>query len=256
MFSQSIVESDAYLDMPLGTQALYFHLGMNADDDGFVNPKRVMRMVGANDDDLKILIAKRFILAFDSGIVVVKHWPTNNFIRTDRYKATAYKNELSKLAKNENGDYTEIHKNTTTMQFVTDTVVHSETIGIPNDSHAVYPSKVRLGKAKLSKSKKLTVEKPTDSEISKLYYEAIRALDLPVRNHNTLRLKIKEMEQMTNKNRVISYLLFVRDIYKTAPLDHKPELNEALDIHAKMVAVESSYNRTVNNAANPKTVKL
>lgn len=167
MFSQNIVESDAFLDMPLGTQALYFHLGMNADDDGFVNPKRVMRMVGANDDDLKILIAKRFILQFESGIVVVKHWPTNNFIRSDRYKATAYKSELATLAKNENGDYTES---------ITETVAQPQTIGIPNDIPKVDPSKVKLSKVKLSKdtyssdnsAQKMSIERVATEEITEL----------------------------------------------------------------------------------------
>ena len=73
MFSQQITDSDAFLDMPLSTQALYFHLGMSADDDGFLNnPKRTMRLIGASEDDLKLLIAKNFVIAFDSGIMVIK----------------------------------------------------------------------------------------------------------------------------------------------------------------------------------------
>ena len=84
MFSQSITDSDAFLDMPLSTQALYFHLSMKADDDGFVNsPKRIQRNIGASDDDLKILIAKRFILVFESGIIVIKHWKIHNYIQSD-----------------------------------------------------------------------------------------------------------------------------------------------------------------------------
>ena len=74
MFTQKIVDSDAFLDMPLTTQALYFHLNMRADDDGFINnPKKIQRMIGASDDDLKLLIAKRFLLAFENGVVVIKH---------------------------------------------------------------------------------------------------------------------------------------------------------------------------------------
>ena len=81
MFSQQITDSDAFLDMPLSAQALYFHLGMSADDDGFVNnPKRVQRVIGANEDDLKLLIAKNFIIAFDTGVMVIKHWKINNYI--------------------------------------------------------------------------------------------------------------------------------------------------------------------------------
>ena len=108
MFSPDIVESDAFLDMPVSSQALYFHLGMDADDDGFVNPKRIMRLVGASEDDLKILTAKRFILSFDGGVVVVKHWLIHNLIRADLYKETFYKKEKSLLGLNEYGAYTEL----------------------------------------------------------------------------------------------------------------------------------------------------
>ena len=75
MFTQKIIDSDAFLDMPLSTQALYFHLNMRADDDGFVNnPKRIQRTIGASDDDLKLLVVKRFVIGFDNGVIVIKHW--------------------------------------------------------------------------------------------------------------------------------------------------------------------------------------
>ena len=106
MFSQQITESDAFLDMPLSAQALYFHLGMNADDDGFVNsPKRIQRVIGANDDDLKLLIAKRFIIAFESGVVVIKHWKINNYIQKDRYTPTVYVEEKALLVEKPNKAY-------------------------------------------------------------------------------------------------------------------------------------------------------
>lgn len=107
MFAMSIVDSDAFLSMPLSTQSLYFHLGMRADDDGFVNsPKKVMRMIGATEDDMNILIAKRFLLVFDSGIIVIKHWKINNYIQRDRYKETLYIDEKDSLRIKENGAYT------------------------------------------------------------------------------------------------------------------------------------------------------
>lgn len=107
MFAKTIVESDAFLDMPLSTQALYFHLGMHADDDGFVgSPRRISRNIGSSEDDLKILIAKKFILPFDSGIVVLKHWKINNYIQKDRYKPTPYLEERSALFLKENQTYT------------------------------------------------------------------------------------------------------------------------------------------------------
>jgi len=109
MFAKCITESDAFLDMPLSTQALYFHLGMLADDDGFIgSPKKIMRSIGASEDDLKILIAKRFILGFESGIVVMKHWKMNNYIQKDRYKKTVYQDEMKTLQVKNNGSYTEL----------------------------------------------------------------------------------------------------------------------------------------------------
>lgn len=108
MFAKSIVLSDAFLDMPLSTRCLYFTLGMLADDDGFVSaPKSIMRQCGASQDDLNILIAKRYVLTFDSGILVIKHWRINNYLRSDRYRETTYVEEKSTLMLDEKGAYTE-----------------------------------------------------------------------------------------------------------------------------------------------------
>lgn len=107
MFSPDIVSSDAFLEMPTSSRELYFQLGMNADDDGFVNPKKIMRVVGASDDDLKILLAKRFLLPFESGVVVIKHWLVHNMIRKDRYHATNYTEEKKRLKIKENRAYTD-----------------------------------------------------------------------------------------------------------------------------------------------------
>lgn len=108
MFTQKIVDSDAFLDMPLTTQALYFHLNMRADDDGFVNnPKKIQRMICASDDDLKLLIAKRFLLAFENGVVVIKHWRMHNLLRKDRYNPTQYQEYMEQLLLKDNGSYTE-----------------------------------------------------------------------------------------------------------------------------------------------------
>jgi hypothetical protein len=108
MFAKTIVTSDAFLDMPLSARCLYFTLGMFADDDGFVNnPKSIMRQVGASTDDLNLLLLKRFILTFESGVVVIKHWRIHNYIQKDRYKETKYLDEKSSLSVDENGAYTE-----------------------------------------------------------------------------------------------------------------------------------------------------
>lgn len=106
MFAKTIIDSDAFLDMPMSSQCLYFHLSMRADDDGFINsPKKVQRITGASDDDLKLLIVKKFIIPFDSGIVVIKHWKIHNYIRNDRKKETMYPDEMSLLDTKENGAY-------------------------------------------------------------------------------------------------------------------------------------------------------
>ena len=106
MFAKTIIDSDAFIDMPLSTQALYFHLSMRADDDGFINnAKKIQRMIGASDDDLKMLAVKRFIIPFDTGIVVIKHWKIHNYIRGDRKKDTVYPEEMALLTEKENGAY-------------------------------------------------------------------------------------------------------------------------------------------------------
>ena len=91
MFAKTIVLSDEFLDMPLGARCLYMTMGMMADDDGFVNnAKTIIRMTGATNDDLKVLIAKKFILPFEDGVIVIKHWRINNYLRNDRYNVLCF----------------------------------------------------------------------------------------------------------------------------------------------------------------------
>ena len=109
MFALKIIDSDAFLDMPLTTQATYFHLCMRADDDGFVdNPKKIQRMIRASDDDMRMLMAKQFIIPFDSGIVVIKHWKIHNIIRKDAYSPTIYREEAEEIEVDGAGTY---HRN-------------------------------------------------------------------------------------------------------------------------------------------------
>lgn len=108
MFAKSIVMSDAFLDMPLSARCLYFTLGMLADDDGFVgNPKSIMRQCGASKDDMNILLQKRYVLGFESGVIVIKHWRMNNYLQNDRHKSTTYLEELATLRIDDRGAYTE-----------------------------------------------------------------------------------------------------------------------------------------------------
>lgn len=107
MFTQKITESDAFLAMPLSAQAFYFHLCMNADDDGFVkNPKMLAKLVGASEDDFKLLVMKSFVIMYDTGVIVIKHWRMHNILRKDRYTKTTYIEERNQLYLKENGAYT------------------------------------------------------------------------------------------------------------------------------------------------------
>ena len=106
MFAKTIVLSDDFLDMPMSARCLYFTLGMLADDDGFVNnPRSIMRQCGASNDDMLILINKHFVIAFENGVIVIKHWRINNYLRSDRYQETKYLDEKSQLSLNENGSW-------------------------------------------------------------------------------------------------------------------------------------------------------
>ena len=136
MFAKSIVLSDAFLDMPLSARCLYFTLGMLADDDGFIgNPKSIMRQCGASQDDMIILLQKRYILSFESGVIVIKHWRLNNYLKSDRYKGTTYVEEKAELTLDEKGAYTEaINEDTEKCLRVGDT------------------GKVRLGKDSIGKN--------------------------------------------------------------------------------------------------------
>lgn len=107
MFSMKIVDSGSFLDLPLSSQCLYFHLNMRSDDDGFCdNPKQIMKMIGASEDDLRLLLVKKFVLAFESGLIVIKHWRMHNTLQSDRYEETPYKEEKSMLFLDENKAYT------------------------------------------------------------------------------------------------------------------------------------------------------
>ena len=133
MFAKTIIDSDAFLDMSVSARCLYYDLAMRADDDGFINnPKKIQRMVGASDDDLKILIAKKFIIPFESGVVVIKHWKIHNYIRNDRYKPTVYEDEIKQLEIKENNAYT-----------------LKNDVGIPNGYQM--DTQVRIGKVRIGK---------------------------------------------------------------------------------------------------------
>lgn len=106
MFDLSIIDSDLFLDMPQSTRLLYYDLNMRADDDGFVgNPKKIARLTGASDDDLRILFTKKFVIPFQTGICVIRHWKINNYLRKDRYTPTIYQEEKQQLIEQKSGIY-------------------------------------------------------------------------------------------------------------------------------------------------------
>ena len=168
MFAKTIIDSDAFLDMPMSTQALYFHLSMRADDDGFINnPKRIQRMIGASDDDLKLLIAKAFIIVFDSGVVVIKHWKIHNYIQSDRYKPTVYAEEKNMLEVKENKAYTLNNGECIQNGYITDTQVRLGKDSIGKD---------RLGKDSIEpKAKRFTP--PTLEEVTAYCIERGNSID-------------------------------------------------------------------------------
>lgn len=158
MFTSQIVDSDAFQDMPLSAQALYFHLGMKADDDGFLgNPKRVQKMIGASEDDMKLLQMKRFVYLFDTGICVIKHWKMHNYIPKDRYKPTVYEHEKSLLEFKQNKSYTAINGS----------CIH--------DGYTLYTDCIpRLGKDRLGKSSKDILSDSIESDDACLQEENSR----------------------------------------------------------------------------------
>ena len=165
MFAKTIVLSDAFLDMPMSARCLYFTLGMLADDDGFVNaPRGIMRQCGASDDDMKLLIAKKFVLIFDSGVIVIKHWRINNYLRNDRYTATKYLEEKQSLEIESNGAY--------------------HISGIPN---MVYPDKVSLGEVSLGEDRSVQDNNSSiclsdsDSDVERIRQEMVAKVDAVMR---------------------------------------------------------------------------
>lgn len=142
MFAKTIVDSDAFIEMPMSARLLYYDLAMRADDDGFVNaPKKIMKFVGSSDDDMRILISRKFILPFDDGVVVIKHWRIHNYIRKDTYKETTYKEDKALLEFDENGAYRLINEE------------NAEAIEVRQRSVDESSTQVRLGEDRLDKDR-------------------------------------------------------------------------------------------------------
>lgn len=165
MFAKSIVLSDAFLDMPMSARCLYFTLGMLADDDGFVgSPKAIMRQCGASEDDMRILVSKKYVLGFDSGVLVIKHWRLNNYLRNDRHVQTTYTEELDTLGIDDKGAYTQ---NVEKMERLP--------VGIPNDNQVAGSryTQDRIGKDSIdnniySRAEDSPTEHPEQADVTEI----------------------------------------------------------------------------------------
>lgn len=163
MFAKSVIDSDLFLDMPPTTQMLYFHLAMRADDDGFINnPRRIQRMIGASDDDMRILIAKQFILTFQSGVIVIRHWKIHNYIQKDRYRPSTC----------EEKDF--VHLDNTKAYEISDTkcihdVSKEDTDLDTNRVQDGYVGKVRLGKVRLDAAANTPSSGECQEKVQNLY---------------------------------------------------------------------------------------
>ena len=215
MFAKTIIDSDSFLDMPLSTQCLYFHLNMRADDDGFVNnPRKIQKMIGASDDDLKILMAKSFIILFESGVIVIKHWRINNYLRNDRYKETVYKEEKSQLELKDNGSYT---------------------LGIPNgyqmDTRDTQYSigKDSIGKISIGKNSIDNISAPSSNQDSKLFIE------LPLIDKSMYPLYEKDVETWKSIYPAVNIEQEIRNMYGW------------LDSNPKNRKTQSGIRRFINN---------
>lgn len=152
MFSKQITDTDAFLDMPATAQNLYFHLNMHADDDGFLgNAKTIRRMIGASEDDLKVLVAKQFILIFPDGVAVIRDWHIHNYIQKDRYHPTVYEKDKQKLKVNNTKQYELQLPKKPIESAIQEDVSEVDTSCIQDDNKM--DTEVRLGKVRLGKSK-------------------------------------------------------------------------------------------------------
>lgn len=182
MFSTRVVETDNFTDMPLSAQALYFHLGMNTDDEGFVsNPKRIMRMVSCNQDDMTILITKGFVIAFDSGVIVITHHHINNSLRKDRQKPTFYQEERAMVTDGEND---KAYRLTTNCQPCDNQVT---TNCQPND-RLTKPNQTKPNSTKISLSTEVDRQPPFD-------YQSV------VDGFNSVCTSLPRVQKLTDKRR-------------------------------------------------------
>jgi hypothetical protein len=219
MFAKTIIDSDSFLDMALSTQALYFHLSMRADDDGFINsPKKISKMIGASDDELKILMAKKFIIGFESGIVVIKHWKIHNYIQKDRYKPTNYTEEKALLGQKDNYVYT----------------LDTECI------QDVHLGKDRIGKARL--------------ELGKDSQELGKTINKKVSLPEQIAIKLQDAKEVINKQAFDEWIQYKK--YKSiAPITKTINFLSNYDFATQQKIVDTSIMNNYKGLFEPKVSK-
>lgn len=222
MFAKTIIDSDAFTEMPLSTQALYFHLSLRADDDGFLNcAQKIMRMIGAAKNDYDVLLAKRFVIQFNDGICVIKHWRIHNYIQSDRYKPTVYQEEKAALAVKSNGAYT--LKGQELKELDTPCIQDGYTL----------EAQVRLGKDSIVKNSIEIADKPLSD------------FDIAINNFKDHRKKIKK--PMTDH----AVDLLKKDLQKYAPDDVQKQI-ELID-RAIMKGWQTVYPDKEQTSDKPKS---
>lgn len=229
MFAKTIIDSDAFLEMPISARLLYYDLGMRADDDGFINsPKKIMKMIGASEDDVNILILRKFIIPFDNGVVVLKHWRIHNYIRKDTYNETPYKEQKMLLEVDDNKSYK--LKDIFSVQAVDEPSTDSgRELLEKNPEHAINtesqrvvdePStQVRLGKVSIDNNKKEKKAKTnfdtilSESEFNETTKERLKdfikmrkAIKKPLTDR-ALDLTIKRLKKIANSEEEIQMIL-------------------------------------------------
>lgn len=246
MFDKGVILTDAFLDMPAGAKCLYFILNMAADDDGFVaSPKAIMRQCGATEDDLRVLIAKRYLLGFPSGVVVIKHWRMHNTIRADRYTQTTYREEMATLALDEKKAYIEAEKLPATSWQPNGNQMATKRQ--PNGN----PDQVRLDQDRLGKyiEEEVGIEdhpSPTpSSSIPTLYLQLSTGEMYPVTGE-----RIEELQKAFPDIEVLPELVIMAETMRTNPAKRRTAARiEATIVNWLQIARERALERQKNAEA-------
>ena len=224
MFSLKVIDTDNFLDMPVSARELYFQFGMRADDDGFVaNPKRIMKMIGASDDDFRVLEARKFVIPMsDNGVSVITHWKVNNFIRPDRYEATQFKEEKAKLSLVDGRYFFDF--------------VNKVESGIPND----IPS---IGKVSIGKDNNTSKEKREKTKYNVLGAEIIKAFESIDPKNKTYYGNInqrKSCDFLISEYGLDDVLKRISILDRTNKMPFFPKINSPSDLKEKWVKLETA----------------